>query len=547
VELTLALGAAALLVVAGAAALGPRVKVPAPVLLVLIGIGVSLLPFVDAIVVAPEWVLIGVLPPLLYSASVSLPATTFRREFGAISGLSVVLVLLTAVVLGLLFVWLIPGLGFWWGVALGAVVSPTDAVATAIVKGTAVSHRVTAILEGESLLNDASALVLLRTAVLGTAATVTFWGVLGDFAYAVVVALVIGLVVGHLTLLVRSRVTQPAVGTVLSFTVPFLASIPAEVLHASGLVAAVAAGLSVGRHAARRLSPQQRISDEQNWQTVSLVLEGAVFLLMGLQIFAILQDAHHGTDGGGAAALQALGIGAAALVVTLLVRAAFVVPLLAVLGGRGRLGERSRVRVERMQQAAEQGDPTVVGRSGRQRPVRTMDLDRFTRRVRQVLADLDYLAASPLGPREGAVVVWAGMRGAITVAAAQTLPEGVDAPPHRALLVLVAFAAAALSLVLQGGTLGLVIRWLKPAGDDPAAEETEHDEVMGLLKRTAEQVPTVEGESRKERRLRQIVAQRNALLDARDLGVFGADILVSALASLDAAQIALELQGGPRG
>jgi CPA1 family monovalent cation:H+ antiporter len=297
--------------------------------------------------------------------------------------------------------------------------------------------------------------------------------VLGDFAYAVVVALVIGLVVGHLTLLVRSRVTQPAVGTVLSFTVPFLASIPAEVLHASGLVAAVAAGLSVGRHAARRLSPQQRISDEQNWQTVSLVLEGAVFLLMGLQIFAILQDAHHGTDGGGAAALQALGIGAAALVVTLLVRAAFVVPLLAVLRGRGRLGERSRVRVERMQQAAEQGDPAVVGRSGRQRPVRAMDLDRFTRRVRQVLADLDYLAASPLGPREGAVVVWAGMRGAITVAAAQTLPEGVDAPPHRALLVLVAFAAAALSLVLQGAGAdggGRVPQGAPAAADRRAAE-----------------------------------------------------------------------------
>ncbi len=128
-----------LLAVAAAAILGPRLGVAAPLLLVMIGIGVSLLPFVPAIEIEPHWILAGVLPPLLYSASVSMPAMEFRREFTAIGGLSVLLVAISAVLLGLVFSWLIPGLGLPAGIALGAIVSPTDAVATAIVKQVGVS------------------------------------------------------------------------------------------------------------------------------------------------------------------------------------------------------------------------------------------------------------------------------------------------------------------------------------------------------------------------------------------------------------------------
>src|SRR5690348_4912913 len=194
------------------------------------GIVVSLLPFVPAVDIDPEWILAGVLPPLLYSASVSMPSMEFRREFGAIGGLSVLLVVVSALVLGVFFSWVIPGLGIWWGIALGAIVSPTDAVATSIVKKLPVSPRVVSILEGESLLNDATALVLLRTAIAGAAASVSLWSVLGKFAFAVVVAAVIGVVVGKVNLMVRARVTDSTVNTVISFTVPFLAAIPAEEL-----------------------------------------------------------------------------------------------------------------------------------------------------------------------------------------------------------------------------------------------------------------------------------------------------------------------------
>ena len=118
-----------------------------------------------------------------------------------------------------------------------------------------VSPRAVSILEGESLLNDATALVILRAGIAGAAASVSLWTVFGQFVYAVVVAVVIGFLVGRINLRVRARVKDSAVNTVLSFTVPFLASIPAEELGASGLVAAVVAGLVTGRGAARLLSP----------------------------------------------------------------------------------------------------------------------------------------------------------------------------------------------------------------------------------------------------------------------------------------------------
>ena len=314
IELEVALATAVMLAVAVAAAVGPRLKIPAPLILVVLGIGV--LPFVPIITVPPELVLVGILPPLLYSASVSLPATDLRREFGTVSLLSVVLVVVSALMLGWVFTLLIPGLQYSWGVALGAVISPTDAVATSIVKQTNVSHRITAILEGESLLNDASALVLLRAAIAGSAAAVSVWNVAGQFLWAIVIAVVFGMVVGHLALWLRARVTDPTVNMVISFTVPLAVALPVEALGGSGLVAAVHHGLQV-------LSPQHRRSDVENWTTVSLLLEGSVFLLMGLEIVGIVDAA-----GGVGVAFRALGFAVVGLVGMLALRAAFVIPLL---------------------------------------------------------------------------------------------------------------------------------------------------------------------------------------------------------------------------
>jgi monovalent cation/hydrogen antiporter len=161
--LVLAVIAAA--VIARVTTLAPRLGVAAPLLLVLLGFGVSLLPFVTVPQIEPELILTGVLPPLLYSSAVAMPAMEFRRDFAAIGGLSVTLVVVTTTVLGFVIAAVVPGISLATGFALGAIVSPTDAVATSIVKRLGVSPRVVTVLEGESLLNDASALVLLRSAV----------------------------------------------------------------------------------------------------------------------------------------------------------------------------------------------------------------------------------------------------------------------------------------------------------------------------------------------------------------------------------------------
>jgi NhaP-type Na+/H+ or K+/H+ antiporter len=544
---------AAFLVIAASTVLAPRVGVASPLLLVVVGVAASFLPVFGAVQFQPEWILEGILPPLLYSSAVSMPAMNFRREFGAISGLSVLLVLGTSLVLGLFFMLVLPGIGFAWGVALGAIVSPTDAVATSIVKGTSVSKRVVAILDGESLLNDASALVLLRTAIAAAAAAFSFWGAIGTFAYSVVVALVIGWLVGWLNLAVRKRVTDPTVNTVISFTVPFIASVPAEAFHASGLVAAVVAGIVTGIRAPRLLSPRNRLSDSQNWRMVELVLEGAVFLTMGLQLKSIVTSVQQDHAGVGVAVLIAAG----ALALTIVVRAAYVAPLLWSLRRRSRHGEKMQQRLKGLQQNMDtpEGKQQALEQMTAGRPgASERDLERFAKRITRVLADIDYFTRAPMGWREGTAIVWAGMRGAITVAAAQTLSANT---PQHSVLVLIAFAVAALSLLLQGGTIGPLLTLISPKADPDAPDPVADEQWTGLMRLLRDSGMTVskperpaDGERTRESvtverdyRLAVIAAQRSALLDARDNGTFDADLLENALANLDAAQLAMELRG----
>jgi len=536
----LIIAVAGLLAVATTTAVAPRLRVAAPLLLVVLGIVLSFLPAVPVVDVDPEWIIAGVLPPLLYSASVSMPTMNFRRELGAIRGLSAVLVVVSAVVLGFFFSWVIPGLGLWWGIALGAIVSPTDAVATSIVKRVGVTGRVVSVLDGESLLNDATALVLLRTAIAGTAASVSLGGVLGSFAYSVAVAVVLGSVVGVVNLRVRSRVKDPTVNTVLSFTIPFLASIPAELLGASGLVAAVVAGLVTGHGAPRHLPPQHRVAETQNWHSVELVLEGAIFLLMGLELDGIVQDVRTEHSGVG----TAVAVAAGALLLTILVRAAYVAPLLLGLHRRARRKERYRPHLDLMQQRLDD-EPEVFSHRGPGRPEQRVE--RFRTRLRRTVADIDYLLAAPLGWREGGVLVWAGMRGAVTLAAAQTLPEDT---PHRSLFVLVAFGVAAGSLLLQGSTLAAFVRWIHPAPPDEQALHEEREEIDLLLAQVREEVTSgpastpaaADGSGPRALELAVISAQRTAVLDARDDGTYSAASLSAALIYLDAAQIGLELR-----
>lgn len=434
-----------------------------PLLLVAIGLVASL--FLPPVEIDPELILVGVLPPLLYAAAVRLPAVEFRRDFVPISGLAVVLVVVTALLLGWFFTLVIPGLGFAMAVALGAILSPTDAVATSIIKRLGITPRVVTMLEGESLLNDATSLVLLRSAIAAAAAGFSFWGTVGSFAWGVFAAIVVGAVVGYLALRLRALIRDTPGSTALGFVVPFVAYLPTEQMGGSGLVASVVAGIVVGQGAARRLTPEQRVSDVLNWRTIETVLEGAVFLIMGLELRAIVSGNVESHGGIG----TAFGLAAAALGIVLLVRAVYVSGVVGLQAVHSRPGTRERLtefgdRLDAFE-PTEARDPERAARSR----------ERMSSRVSRALNDLDYYQSSPLGWKHGTIIVWAGMRGVVTLAAAQTLPRDT---PSRDLLILAAFLVAVGSLLIQGLTVPWLIRMLKiPASTD---QVVVHDETRRL-------------------------------------------------------------------
>ena len=439
-----------------------KLGIAAPLVLVVIGIAASFLPGLPAnFEVPPQVILVGILPPLLYSAAITVPIVDFRRNLNTITALSVGLVIGTAFGTAAVLVMLFPRLDFAAAVALGAVISPTDAVAaTSLGKRLGLPPRLVTILEGESLVNDATALVLLRSAIAATAASVSFWNAAGDFLFAAVVAIAIGLVIGVVTVWVRSRLKDPVLDILISFAVPFLAYIPAEELHASGVLAVVAAGLFAGHSSPKRFTPQTRLNERLNWRTAQFVLENGVFLLMGLQIQGIIRSVNSENDG--FPLVSAIGLGLLLSVVVVLIRFLFVGPLLLWLR---RLGERRGVRIGRIGTALARL-AAIADRSAR--------LTRRSERAQRVYEvqanDHRMLQAEGLGWRGGVVLSWSGMRGVVTLAAAQSLPGDF---PFRPELVLIAFTVAITTLIVQGASLPLVIRLTRVGGVDVTEDRRE--------------------------------------------------------------------------
>jgi len=452
----------AVVIIVAASYFSSRFGLATPIILVVVGLAVSVIPGMPLIAPEPELILAVVLPPLLYSAAVNMPVMDFRRDLKTIGALSVVLVLVSAFGVGTLLWAIFPNLSFAAAVAVGAVVSPPDAVAaTAIGKRLGLPPRLLTILEGEGLVNDATALVLLRTAVAATAGAFSFWQAAGDFFYAVVVAIAIGAAVGFLAVRIRSKIDQPVLTTAISFVVPFIAFLPTELAHASGVLAVVAAGLVTGASSVRRLSVADRNAERTNWLTVQLLLENGVFLLMGLQLRTLVTD----VSDGGLSVWHAVWVGLAVTVLLGLIRVAFVVPV--VFTARRRRPDYE-VQARRFDEALER----VSADERFQQHPRGARIERWLQRRR---ADARFYAGNGLGWRGGAVLAWSGMRGVVTLAAAQSLPTDF---PYRTQLVLVAFVVALVTLVGQGGTLPLLIRVLGIRGTD---EEQARRELALLL------------------------------------------------------------------
>ena len=473
-----------MLIIVASQFIAPKVGVASPLILLGVGLAIGFLPQVGAIEIAPHIILEIVLPPLLFSAAVRMPTMDFRREMQAVAMLAIPLVFLSAFAVGFVINWMVPAISLPWGVALGAVLSPTDAVAVSIAKRSGVSHRIITVLEGEGLFNDATSLVLLSAAMnAGLAADNNALNpglLIGRVALALGIAAVIGWIVGEVGVRVRALLKEPSTDTVFSFAMPFLASLPAEHLGGSGLVAAVVAGLVVSRRRAALISANNRRFSQQNWETMTLVLESAIFLTMGLQAFGIVEETSGFVGGLTFAAVLAVTLGTLIMVI----RAIFIALMLTWLDHRRTHRQRrfeveaSRIeRFEKRMNTACEVDADMLEARNLSPEQWGKALDRFRRRLmrrerRNAMrgSDLDYFENEPLGPREGSVIVWAGMRGAITLAAAQTISTHA---PMRALLLMIALFIAAGALIIQGLTLPALIRVVKPhmASGDISEEE----------------------------------------------------------------------------
>ena len=284
VELVLLLVLGALLIVVFSAA-SPRLGISPPLLLVVAGIATSFVPAVPQFELNPEIVLIGILPPLLFSAGYNTSFVDFRANRGAILSLSVGLVVFTAAAVGFVASWAIEGLPLAAGFALGAPVAPPDAVAAnAVARRVGMPKQIVSVLEGESLVNDATALTALRAAIIAIGGTVTVLEVGTDFVIAAAGGIAVGLVVALIFIPIRKRINTPAFDTVVTFTIPYVAYLLAEHIEASGVLAVVVTGLVIGHKAPLLTSGTQLLTAYSNWVTVGFLLENAVFLMIGLQL-----------------------------------------------------------------------------------------------------------------------------------------------------------------------------------------------------------------------------------------------------------------------
>jgi monovalent cation/hydrogen antiporter len=408
--------------VGGLSILAGTVRVPYPILLVLGGLVLGFVPGVPSAELPPDLVLVLFLPPLLYQAAFFSSPRDLWANARPITLLAVGLVLVTMTAVAVVAHALVAGLPWAAAFALGAIVSPTDPLAaTAIARRLGVPRRLVTVLEGESLVNDATALVAYRLAVAAVVAgSFTLWEAGLRFVVGAVGGVVIGLAVGWLFAEARRRIEDSVVEIVLSVVTGYAAYLPAELLGVSGVLAAVTAGLYVGWHAPELASPSTRLLGFSFWEVLVYLLNAVLFVLVGLQLNLILT----GVSESSALVLVGQAALVAAVVIGVRVGWGFTVPYL----------------------------------------VRVLD-----RRPAQV--------ARRVGARERLVSSWSGMRGAVSLAAALALPLSF---PQRNLIIFVTFGVILATLVLQGLTLPWLIRRLGVQRDDSEAQE----EMRGRLRAT---------------------------------------------------------------
>ncbi|OGX90211.1 Na+/H+ antiporter, partial [Hymenobacter coccineus] len=411
----------------GLSAVAPRLKLPYPVLLVAAGGLLALLPL-RAVVLSPDVVFLLFLPPLLYEASFNMSWHDFVAYQREISLLAVGLVLVTTTAVAAIAHFFIPGFSWPLGFVLGAIVAPPDAVAaTSVTQGLGIPKKITAILAGESLVNDASALIAYRYAVAAVVSgTFAFWDAAGQFFLVAGGGALIGLALGWAVAAVQRRLAQPTLATAVTLLVPYVAYLLAERLGASGVLAVVFMGLVISRRSHEIYDNRARLQNNSFWQVFGFLLNGLVFILIGLQLRTVF------TGLGPHAWLPTVGYGLLISVVAVAIRLGWVFPvafLMAFIHG-------------------------------------------WRRRE-----------ATPVPMRALFITSWAGMRGVVSLATALALPLAVAGGqpfPLRNVVLCITFVVILFTLVVQGLTLPWFVRRLH-VQDAPGVQTLEQQELRLAL------------------------------------------------------------------
>jgi len=471
-EMILLLVLAAVAVLVGVRWVAERTGLPAAALLTLIGIGYALLPGPN-ITLDPDLVLTLVLPPLLYSAALDSSLTAIRRNLRTVVSLSVLLVLATALVIGVGFGMFVAGATVAAGIALGAAVAPPDPVAAlAVGRKAGLPPRLITLIQGEGLLNDATALTILAVAISAAQGDgFSTPSALGQFLLASIGGVAAGVAVAYGVRPLRKLRADPLSSNAISLATPFVAYLLGEAVHVSGVLAVVVAGLIIGHHNPSWASGASRLQTGAVWRLVDFLLEGFVFLLIGQQLPNVI-------SGLGDYATSTIATASAITVgVVLLLR-----PLWLWLTEH--LPQSLHTRLT------------------------DQDLDGD--------GEPDALGASPgrLSGREIVVLSWAGTRGVISLAAIFTLPLVTDdgSPfPDRDLLLFCAFLAVLVTLVGQGLTFAPLVRALGLRADEADQARLRNEARIAAVEAALQRLDDMEAEQHDDVDDRAIGALRTQL------------------------------------
>ncbi len=403
-----------LLLVIVFAGLARVLKVPYPILLVISGIALSMIPHMPRFALPPDIVFLVLLPPLLYSAAWTLSWREFQRNFAKIAMLALGLVLATILALSWCASTFLPGFDWKSGLLLGAVVAATDAIAaTAIARRVGLPHSIVALLEAESLVNDGTGLLALQfgLTVLVTGTSPSFIEGAGQLVFLTAGGVFVGLVVGFLVAHLEKFIDDGPIEIVLSLLMPYGAYILAQNAHVSGVMAVISCGMYMSRQSVSFMSAEVRLQSTAFWDALTFALNGVVFLLLGLQLPFVLSEIH----GIPLHRLIVYGAGFSAAMIAIRVLWVFCEPFVSHAIGTWLFhSEGAAIRDKK-----------------------------------QLL-----------------VVGWGGMRGVLSLAAAVSLPISTSAGPfrQRSMIIYLAFCLIFSTLVLQGLSLPLLIRKLGLAG-----------------------------------------------------------------------------------